>query len=44
MVNSLVEIAGWIVTRGEGVKVLEPAELKTRVLELAKGVLKNYSS
>lgn len=43
-VNSLDEIAGWIVTRGEGVKVLEPAELKTRVLELAKGVLKNYSS
>lgn len=43
-VNSLDEIAGWIVTRGEGVKVIEPPELKTRVIELAEGVLKNYRS
>ncbi len=41
-VNSLDEIAGWIVTRGEGVKVVEPPELKKRVIELAEGVLKNY--
>lgn len=41
-VNSLDEIAGWVVTRGEGVKVLEPAELKDKVITLAKGVLKNY--
>ena len=41
-VNSLDEIAGWVVTRGAGVKVIEPAELKQKVLELAEGVLKNY--
>jgi predicted DNA-binding transcriptional regulator YafY len=43
-VNSLDEIAGWIVTRGEGVKVIDPPELKTRVIELAEGVLRNYKS
>jgi predicted DNA-binding transcriptional regulator YafY len=42
-VNSLSEIAGWIVSRGEGVKVLEPDTLKQNVLVLANGVLKNYS-
>jgi predicted DNA-binding transcriptional regulator YafY len=41
-VNSLNEIAGWIVSRGEGIKVLEPEELKERVTELAEGVLQNY--
>ena len=41
-VNSLDEIAGWIVTRGEGVKVIEPTELKEKVIQLAEGVLKNY--
>lgn len=41
-VNSLDEIAGWVATRGEGVIVLEPVELKKRVIEIAKGVLKNY--
>lgn len=41
-VNSLDEIAGWIVTRGEGVKVIEPEELKEKVISLAKGVLNNY--
>lgn len=41
-VNSLDEIAGWVVTRGEGVNVLEPKELKEKVIQLAKGVLKNY--
>lgn len=41
-VNSLNEIAGWIVSRGEGVKVLEPKALKDGVINLAKGVLRNY--
>jgi len=41
-VNSLSEIAGWIVSRGEGIKVLEPNELKKAVIELAQGTLKNY--
>ncbi len=43
-VNSLNEIAGWIVSRGEGIKVIEPEELKNKVLELADGVMKNYAS
>jgi predicted DNA-binding transcriptional regulator YafY len=42
-VNSLEEIAGWIVTRGEGVKVIGPPELKDKVIQLARGVLKNYN-
>ena len=41
-VNSLNEIAGWVVSRGEGVKVLAPNALKEQVIELAKGVLSNY--
>lgn len=41
-VNSLEEIAGWICSRGEGVTVLEPVELKNKVVELARGVLRNY--
>ncbi len=41
-VNTLNEIASWIVSRGEGVTVLEPAELKEQVITLAKGTLKNY--
>ena len=41
-VNSLNEIAGWIVSRGEGVKVLAPAALREQVIELANAVLKNY--
>ncbi len=41
-VNSLDEIAGWVVTRGEGVKVIDPPELKEKVITLAKGVMKNY--
>ena len=41
-VNSLNEIAGWIVGRGEGVKVLEPPELKDQVISLARDVLSNY--
>ena len=42
MVNSLDEIAGWVTSRGEGVKVLEPKELKQRVIATAKGTLGNY--
>lgn len=42
-VNSLDEIAGWVVTRGAGVEVIEPAELKGKVISLAEGVLKNYN-
>lgn len=42
-VNSLNEIAGWIVSRGEGVKVIHPIELKDLVIDLAKGTLSNYN-
>lgn len=41
-VNSLNEIAAWIVSRGYGVKVIEPVELKKQVIKLAKDTLKNY--
>lgn len=41
-VNSLNEVAGWVVSRGEGVQVLEPAELRQKVIDLAKGALANY--
>ncbi len=43
VVNSLNEIASWIVSRGEGVVVLEPEKLKTIVIQTAKEVLKNYN-
>jgi predicted DNA-binding transcriptional regulator YafY len=43
-VNSLTEVASWVVSRGNGVEVLEPVELKTKVIELAKGALSNYSN
>lgn len=42
-VNSLSEIAAWIVSRGEGVKVLEPDKLKQSVIDLVNGVLNNYT-
>jgi predicted DNA-binding transcriptional regulator YafY len=41
-VNSLNEIAAWIVSRGEGIKVLASDKLKEHVIELAQGVLNNY--
>ncbi|MBS4028672.1 MAG: transcriptional regulator [Ignavibacteriales bacterium] len=41
-VNSLEEIASWIVSRGNGVKVIEPKELKERVINLANETLSNY--
>jgi predicted DNA-binding transcriptional regulator YafY len=42
VVNSLNEIASWIVSRGEGVVVLEPEKLRTIVIQTARDVLKNY--
>ncbi len=41
-VNTLDEVAGWVVSRGKGVIVLEPEELKKRVVLLANECLKNY--
>lgn len=41
-VNSLDEVASWVVSRGEGVKVLEPERLKEMVIALARGSLANY--
>lgn len=41
-VNSLNEIASWIVSRGKGVIVIEPEKLKLQVVETANGVLENY--
>ncbi len=41
-VNSLNEIASWIVSRGKGVIVLEPESLKKIVIDTARGVLENY--
>ena len=41
-VNSLEEIASWIVSRGEGVKVLEPVALREKVVRMAEGALANY--
>jgi len=41
-VNSLDEIAGWVVSRGKGVIVIEPRELKDRVISLAGESLSNY--
>jgi predicted DNA-binding transcriptional regulator YafY len=43
VVNSLGEIASWIVSRGEGVEVLEPEELRNRVIQIAGAVLRNYN-
>ena len=42
VVNSLKEIASWIVSRGEGVIVIEPSELRELVIKTAHGVLNNY--
>jgi predicted DNA-binding transcriptional regulator YafY len=41
-VNSLEEMASWVVSRGGGVKVLEPLRLKDMVLSLANAALANY--
>lgn len=42
-VNSLEEVASWVVSRGEGVRVLEPERLKEMVVLVARGALKNYN-
>lgn len=42
-VSSLDEVAGWVVSRGEGITVEEPAALKERVIALARGALRNYA-
>lgn len=42
VVNSLGEVASWVVSRGEGVTVLEPDALRDEVLTTARGALKNY--
>jgi predicted DNA-binding transcriptional regulator YafY len=42
-VNSLEEIASWVVSRGEGVKVLEPSALRDLVTARARGALSNYT-
>jgi len=41
-VNSLDEIAGWIVSRGKGVIVLQPEELREKVKQTARDSLANY--
>ncbi len=41
-VNSINEMASWIVSRGKGVIVLEPESLKQQVIKVAEGVLENY--
>lgn len=43
IVNSLSEIASWIVSRGRGVIVLEPEELKKLVIKTAEETLMNYN-
>ncbi len=40
--NSLDEAATWVLSFGKGVKVLEPEELKIKVIQLAKDALSNY--
>jgi len=41
-VNSLDEVAGWVVSRGKGVEVLEPPDLRKKVIDLAQAALSNY--
>jgi predicted DNA-binding transcriptional regulator YafY len=41
-VNSLVEVASWVATKGAGVEVLEPVQLRDMVIALARGTLENY--
>jgi predicted DNA-binding transcriptional regulator YafY len=42
IVNSLEEVASWIVSRGKGVVVIEPEELKQKVIRLAQETIENY--
>ncbi len=43
VVNSLDEVAAWIVGLGLGIEVLEPPMLKRKVLKLAEAVVANHS-
>jgi predicted DNA-binding transcriptional regulator YafY len=42
IVNSLEEISRWVASQGKGMRVLEPDDLKERVIEIAKQTLGNY--
>ncbi len=42
-VNSLTEVASWVVSRGKGVKVIAPVELRKQVIEMARGAIGNYA-
>jgi predicted DNA-binding transcriptional regulator YafY len=44
VVNSLEEFASWVVSRGKGVRVLEPDALATKVMDIARGTLENYDN
>ena len=41
IVNSLDEVASWIVSKGTGIIVLEPDELKQKVVKIEKDTIKN---
>ena len=41
-VNGIEEIAMWVVSQGNSVKVIKPLELKDEVIKIAKMVLNNY--
>lgn len=43
-VNSLDEVASWVVSRGEGVTVLEPEKLREMVVGVARGAIANYEA
>jgi predicted DNA-binding transcriptional regulator YafY len=42
-VNSLNEIAAWVVSRGTGIEAVEPPELRALIVSLAKSALKLHS-
>jgi predicted DNA-binding transcriptional regulator YafY len=43
-VNSLNEVAGWIVSHSTWVRALEPKELVAKVIELAEGAIKTHGT
>jgi predicted DNA-binding transcriptional regulator YafY len=43
-VNSLNEVAGWIVSHSTGVRALEPKELVAKVIELAEGAIRTHGA
>jgi predicted DNA-binding transcriptional regulator YafY len=44
IVNSLKEVASSVISKGEGVQVIDPPALRETVIALARGALKNYES